>query len=143
MDDAYLLCQRHAGDGIIDALLYRLGLVEIDWQLSGSLLCLRWSDLLQPGDRCLGGGYWEIDYVDNCLELSGRSYDYGEPRWCEITTLLVPQSYRDACAPCLCADTPLALSQTLDATYSFNNSYASLCRAPYGRFRSSLRGLCS
>lgn len=44
MDDAYLLCQRHAGDGIIDALLYRLGLVEIDWQLSGSLLCLRWSD---------------------------------------------------------------------------------------------------
>ena len=51
-------------------------------------------DLLQPGDRCLGGGFWEIDYVDNCLQLSGRSYDYGEPRWCELTTLLVPQSYR-------------------------------------------------
>ena len=44
MDDAYLLCQRHARDGIIDALLYRLGLVEIDRQLSGSLLCLRRSD---------------------------------------------------------------------------------------------------
>ena len=44
MDDAYLLCQRHAGDGIIDALLYRFGLVEIDWQSSGSLLCLRRSD---------------------------------------------------------------------------------------------------
>ena len=29
MDDAYLLCQRHAGDSIIDALLYRLGLVTL------------------------------------------------------------------------------------------------------------------
>lgn len=51
-------------------------------------------DLLLPGDKCLGGGMWDIDYVDNCLALSGRSYDFGAPRWDEITTLYVPSAYR-------------------------------------------------
>lgn len=32
-------------------------------------------DLLQPGDQCIGGGYWEIDPVGMRLILTGHSYD--------------------------------------------------------------------
>lgn len=51
-------------------------------------------DLLLHGDRCAGGGYWEIDYVNNALALSGQSYDFGEPQWSAISTLYIPESYR-------------------------------------------------
>ncbi len=50
-------------------------------------------DLLQHGDVCLGGGFWEIDYVANRLLLDGRSFDYGEPRWSRVKELVVPKSY--------------------------------------------------
>ena len=36
-------------------------------------------NLLLPGDYCLGGGYWSIDYVSLTVVLSGMSQDYGEP----------------------------------------------------------------
>lgn len=51
-------------------------------------------DLLMPHEQCLGGGFYEFDYVNNRLLLSGKSYDYGTPRWGKIDTLKVPEAYR-------------------------------------------------
>jgi hypothetical protein len=38
-------------------------------------------DLLKDGDECIGGGYYQLDYVSNILVLDRESFDYGEPRW--------------------------------------------------------------
>lgn len=52
-------------------------------------------NLLLPGDTCIGGGLWEVDYFSNRLLLSDRSYDYGKPKWTFITgKLYVPKAYR-------------------------------------------------
>ncbi len=50
-------------------------------------------DLLQAGETCYGGGYYEFDYVSNRLILSGTSMDFGLPRWDLIDTLIVPKVY--------------------------------------------------
>lgn len=50
-------------------------------------------DLLLPGEDCIGGGYYEIDYTGARLLLSGRSYDYGRPRWAWLDRLRVPKSF--------------------------------------------------
>lgn len=51
-------------------------------------------DLLMAYEDCLGGGFYEIDYVGNRLLLSGKSFDYGPPRWSKISVLKVPEAYR-------------------------------------------------
>jgi len=51
-------------------------------------------DLLLPHEDCLGGGFYEFDYASNKLLLSGKSYDYGPPRWYKIQVLLLPEAYR-------------------------------------------------
>lgn len=51
-------------------------------------------DLLMPHEQCLGGGFYEFDYVGNRLLLSGKSFDYGPPRWGKIAVLLVPENLR-------------------------------------------------
>ncbi len=51
-------------------------------------------DLLLPHEQCLGGGFYEFDYADNILILSGKSFDYGPPRWGKVDVLLVPEAYR-------------------------------------------------
>ncbi len=51
-------------------------------------------DLLQAGEHCYGGGFYEFDYVSNRLILSGESYDFGRPRWEWFDTLRVPEVYR-------------------------------------------------
>ena len=51
-------------------------------------------DLLMAHEECRGGGFYDIDYVGNALLLSGKSFDYGLPRWNGITVLLVPEAYR-------------------------------------------------
>lgn len=51
-------------------------------------------DLLMGHEDCLGGGFYEFDYVGNRLLLSGKSYDYGPPRWSKVTTLWVPEAFR-------------------------------------------------
>ncbi len=51
-------------------------------------------DLLMPHEQCLGGGFYEFDYAGNILILSGKSFDYGMPRWDKINVLLVPEAYR-------------------------------------------------
>lgn len=51
-------------------------------------------DLLMAHEQCLGGGFYEFDYPGNRLVLSGKSFDYGPPRWSRVETLLVPEAYR-------------------------------------------------
>ncbi len=51
-------------------------------------------DLLEPGDQCIGGGYYRFDYTSNCIILDGFSYDYGKPRWHLLDKLLVPVEYQ-------------------------------------------------
>lgn len=51
-------------------------------------------DLLEPHDMCIGGGFYEFDYVSARLLLSGRSYDFGSPQWHYIDTLLLPAELR-------------------------------------------------
>lgn len=49
--------------------------------------------LLEPGDTCLGGGYYDIDYLKGELVLSGASADYGSPQWSRLDTILLPQGF--------------------------------------------------
>ena len=51
-------------------------------------------DLLLPGDECIGGGYYQFDYVSNRLILDRKSYDYGKPKWHWLDVLKVPSVYR-------------------------------------------------
>lgn len=50
-------------------------------------------ELLQGGEQCLGGGYYEFDYINGRILLSGKSYDFGRPRWHCFDTLYVPKVY--------------------------------------------------
>ena len=51
-------------------------------------------DLLMPHEGCLGGGFYEFDYASNQLILSGKSFDYGTPRWGKVDVLHVPEAYK-------------------------------------------------
>ena len=51
-------------------------------------------DLLGPSDTCIGGGFYEFDYVSNRLLLTGRSYDFGYPQWDDIEVLRLPEALR-------------------------------------------------
>ena len=51
-------------------------------------------DLLKPGDQCIGGGYYHIDYTTNRILLDRESYDFGQPKWHLLDTLKVPSVYR-------------------------------------------------
>lgn len=51
-------------------------------------------DLLMAHEHCIGGGFYEFDYAGNRLLLSGKSFDYGPPRWSKVEVLLVPEAYR-------------------------------------------------
>lgn len=50
-------------------------------------------DLLLSGESCLGGGYYQFYYVGNRLLLSGRSYDFGRPKWNLVDSVAVPEAY--------------------------------------------------
>lgn len=51
-------------------------------------------DLLKPGDQCIGGGYYSMDFLSNRLLLDRSSYDFGLPRWHYLDVLKVPSMYR-------------------------------------------------
>ena len=51
-------------------------------------------DLLMPHEQCIGGGFYEFDYASNRLLLSGKSFDYGPPRWGQVDILSVPEAFR-------------------------------------------------
>lgn len=50
--------------------------------------------LLKPGDQCIGGGYYYIDFMANRIILDRASYDFGRPRWHLLEVLKVPSAYR-------------------------------------------------
>ena len=49
--------------------------------------------LLEPGDVCLGGGYWTVNYLARRVELSGASSDYGRPQWHREKEVIFPEGY--------------------------------------------------
>ena len=49
--------------------------------------------LLQRGEKCLGGGYYDIDRRQGVIRLSGESSDFGRPQWNVIDTLLVSREF--------------------------------------------------
>ena len=51
-------------------------------------------DLLKPGEQCIGGGYYQFDWISGRLLLDRASYDFGRPRWHLLDTLKVPAAYR-------------------------------------------------
>jgi len=51
-------------------------------------------DLLGPKDICIGGGFYAFDYVSSRLLLTGKSYDFGPPKWNYIDILKVPAAFR-------------------------------------------------
>ena len=63
-------------DGII-----RLGMVNLH------------RHLLEAGDVCMGGGYWNINHFTQEVELSGASSDYGPPQWRRVSRLHLPEGY--------------------------------------------------
>ena len=60
--------------------------------------------LLQPGESCYGGGYYEFDYASNRLILSGRSTDFGSPQWERFDSIVVPAAYRGLSIVCRTSD---------------------------------------
>ena len=51
-------------------------------------------DLLQPNDQCIGGGFYEFDFVSNRIILDRSSLDFGRPKWHLLDRLCVPSVYR-------------------------------------------------
>lgn len=54
----------------------------------------RHCELLKAGEQCLGGGFYELDYISGRLLLSGASSEYGEPAWDKVDTIIVSAYYR-------------------------------------------------
>lgn len=54
----------------------------------------RHCELLKPGEKCIGGGFYTLDYVTHRLLLNGASSQYGEPQWKEINALKVSAYYQ-------------------------------------------------
>lgn len=51
-------------------------------------------NLLDSDEHCIGGGFYEFDFVSSRLLLSGSSYDFGIPRWERLEILKVPSAFR-------------------------------------------------
>ena len=52
-------------------------------------------DLLEGNDICIGGGYYQFDYLSNSVILDREPYDFGKPRWNLLNDVLkVPSDYR-------------------------------------------------
>lgn len=49
--------------------------------------------LMERGDVCLGGGYWQVNHYARQVELSGASSDYGRPQWHRIDRVILPCDY--------------------------------------------------
>ena len=51
-------------------------------------------ELLQAGDQCIGGGYYQFDFVSNRIVLDRESWDFGRPKWHLVDVLRVSSVYR-------------------------------------------------
>ena len=78
-------------------------------------------DLLKPGDQCIGGGYYYIDYTSNRILLDRSSYDFGKPKWHLLDQLIIPEAYRGM-RLVYCYDDKFHddfdVSENLDVTYA-------------------------
>ena len=54
----------------------------------------RHCELLKAGETCIGGGFYELDYLQHRLLLSGASSQYGEPRWGETEQIRLSAYYQ-------------------------------------------------
>lgn len=54
----------------------------------------RHCELLRESERCMGGGYYELDYISHRLLLNGASSEFGEPAWEELERIEVSAYYR-------------------------------------------------
>ena len=50
--------------------------------------------LLEHGDTCLGGGYWNVNHYAMQMELSVASSDYGKLQWHRIDKVILPRDYQ-------------------------------------------------
>ena len=73
-------------------MTYPKFIITMDGYLRLGMLTLH-KDLLKGNERCLGGGYFEIDYISNLLILDGKSTDFGPPLWHLLDNLKVPKDY--------------------------------------------------
>ena len=63
--------------------------------LSGVPVYLPTADFVpQAGDQCIGGGYYQFDFVTNRIVLDRESWDFGRPKWHLVDVLRVPSVYR-------------------------------------------------
>ena len=53
-------------------------------------MCYLHTELLQPGDSCIGGGFYDIDYLSDVLILNRKSHDFGEPGGISSTNSMFP-----------------------------------------------------
>lgn len=51
-------------------------------------------ELLKPGEKCLGGGFYKTDYISHRLLLNGASSEYGEPKWERLQKIKLSAYYR-------------------------------------------------
>lgn len=51
-------------------------------------------ELLKPGETCIGGGYYELDYITHKLLLNGASSEYGEPDWNKTDNIKISAYYQ-------------------------------------------------
>ena len=51
-------------------------------------------ELVKPGEICIGGGYYELNYIGHQMLLSGSSSRYGEPVWEQLERLTVSGYYQ-------------------------------------------------
>lgn len=56
-------------------------------------MVMRHAYLLQPGDSCMGGGYYRVNHISKQVILSGSSSDYGPPQWRHVNHVLLPDGY--------------------------------------------------
>ena len=65
----------------------------MDVHLRMGMVCQH-KDLLVGREQCLGGGYYQFDWIGNRLVLDRASYDFGRPRWHLLDRLMVSASFR-------------------------------------------------
>ncbi len=73
--------------------MYPKFIITADGELRLGMVSLH-KHLLERGETCLGGGYYEVDYERGMLKLWGESGDFGRPQWDHLETLRVPLPYR-------------------------------------------------
>lgn len=77
-------------------------------------------DLLRPGEHCLGGGFYKLDYLSRRLLLNGESSEFGEPAWERVDCIRLSAYYRGLELIYTSWDSwrePIAISDILEVVY--------------------------